>query len=198
MLNSLYPGFVRIEYVAGGHPHTQTLPVKPFQVVGGGWGLEKPIAPAQYASWSDGITAWVTIVRTLFHTSTNFVTASLWTLAAPESDPQFRDEVSLGIAGMSSSTTSANSQLSVGFRTDAGGILKLMFMESAVTVNQVGVPAAYTGLAAPGAASMVAIAAFLKGNENCFYGRDGGRPIASLRAFTKTNDALRKKFVLDA
>lgn len=199
MTSSLFPGFIRVEYQSNGHLHEQVLPVKPFENITGGFGVEKPISPAQYANWKDAVDAYIGIMKAFFVAGDTILSASLWTLDSPTADPLFVDEYSLAVVGTGTSAVTPNSQLTVSARTNAGGLLRFYFMEGSFSVNTKATPPSYAGLGttATPASAMAALRTFVIGTDNFIFGRDGGRPISFLRAFGKVNDILRKKFLLD-
>ena len=195
--NSLYPGFIRLEYISNGHPHVQTLPCKPFISIGSTWFVEKKADPLG-GLWTTSVQALVDLYKPLFSTTTTFTTASLWTMAAPDADPQFQEEFAINQAATETTVPVPNSQISVCFRTSAGGLARLYLMEVRGTLNTVALPPGYGAFGGSLATSFAAIVNFLKGTNSFVVGRDGGWLVAGLRAFHKTNDALRKKFLLDA
>lgn len=190
--NSLYPSFIKLFYNSAGHPHVQTLPVKAFSSLSpSGWGLEKPISPAQYADWEDGVDAYVTVLKTWFPAASAVNSAELWTMADPTADPIYRATMYIGVAGTNATAALLYAQNTMTFRTDAGGIYKSVVLEmSATSVN--------TEVYPPFSGIQLAMSNFLTGVDSFVFGRDGGRIIAPIRSLAKTNDALRKKYLLDA
>lgn len=82
------------------------------------------------------------------------------------------------------------SQTVITFRTYNGGIFKLYLMEAVATVNQV--------ISAPFPAGATKnLSDHLIGTSSAVCGRDNGFPLAPLRSLGKTNDALRKKLLLN-
>lgn len=189
--NSLYPGFVRVQYTSVGHVHYQTLPVKPYTGIGGAWWLTTPGTPGNDDVWTVKVEQYVVFMKAMFPTSATITKAELWTLDAPTSDPVFRESYDIGVPGTNGATTYPNVQVVLTTRTDVGGILRMYWMEGVANANVETFPPAFTGLS-----YLNAFNVWLTGANNFICGRDGGWPIAAIRALSKTNDALRKSFVL--
>ena len=119
--NSLYPGFVKLFYTAATREHVATLPCKPFEVVGGGWAVERYPAPAQ-SSWTAAVDAYVTVLRPFIQTTGSFDRAELWTLDAPEGDPLFREAHDINLAGTGGAPVAPYTQQVATFRTRSGGM----------------------------------------------------------------------------
>lgn len=189
--NSLYPGFVKLKYSANAHTHYQVLPVIP----------DTPSSPGiePYFALADGpsvgmntlVDEYIALIDNLYSDTASFILAEFWRVPTVDSDPVFEYVYEIGQPGLSVTAPTLAGQLCVTFRTAAGGVLKLYFMETV------------SGLAAkddyPFANSTVdALADYLiAGTTGWIVGRDGSYPIAGLRALTKVNDALRKKYVLN-
>lgn len=189
--NSLYPGFVKLKYSSNTHTHFQVLPVLYDANPDPG---DEPVFLTRNntpVGMDTAVAAYIALIDNLFPAESSFIIAENWFYPTPESDPVFTYVMELGDTGASGTGVFANGQLVVSFRTFAGGILKLYFMETV------------TGLATkddfPFANSAVdALADYLcSAATGWIVGRDGSHPISGLRALSKTNDALRKKFVLN-
>lgn len=193
-VNSLYPYFARLKYSANAHTHWMTIPL----------GAETGGIPAgesadNYTFFAKNGTEldfaacmddFVALLAPFFKTTDSFILAELWGMATPESDPIFYTAYELGVAGTSANPNVANSQAVMTFRTAAGGILKLYLMEGVNGANgKDDYPFA--------AAANQNLGAYMIGGTNIIRGRDGAFPISPLRYVSKTNDALRKKYLLD-
>lgn len=188
--NSLYPGFVKIKYSSNSHTHYQVLPVLPVSF---GVGTEPTFETATGApvAMNAAIDAYIAIVDNLFTDTSSFVIAEFWHYPSPESDPMFYYVYEIGAPGAGVGTVSAYSQLVVSLRTALGGYLKLYFME---VVQGIVAKDDYPF----SNVTVAALTAYLTdGDTGWVVGRDGGFPISGLRALTKVNDALRKKYVLN-
>lgn len=112
--------------------------------------------------------------------------AELWEVTPGTFDMSFVSAESIGLAGLSGSTTQPASQGILTFRTVQGGILKLSFMECVFVSGNKDTP--------PFSLSPVtAIADFVTGGDNAFLGRDTSRPFAVIAFFPGQNEALFKR-----
>src|SRR5512147_55416 len=105
MANSLYPGFVKIQYTVQSRPHRMIVPVSPYQAIGGDWWLsEKNDSIGQ--PWDTAIQALFNVLTPFFNTGDFAVSgAELWTIAAPGDDPIFQENTALTIGTTAGSTT---------------------------------------------------------------------------------------------
>lgn len=192
--NSLAPGFVKLFYNSNGHVHLSVLQVKPFPTLAhpSGWGLDRADGVGSANSWETDITAYVTVLKANMHTSSTFTFAELWTKDTPEADPVFRATAALNIAGTNATAVQAFSQLAYTWRTADGGLLRTYQMEWAAGTS------IDFELYPPYSGASLAIFNYLKGDSAVVFGRDNSRVIAGVRVLSKTNDALRKKYMLDA
>lgn len=188
MPSSLYPGFVKLFYTGNGHPHVMTIPVIP-SASGSTWKVAKVLG-GDYDPWTTAIDAFNVLFKAVLKTTDGVVSADLYTLASETADPLFRESYACVVAGTSAGTIAANSQAVITLRTSLGGILKLYVMEAA------GVVADYVDRAPLAAGGFKNLADFMIASTGFAFGRDGGRPIAPVSLITKTNDALRKKYLL--
>lgn len=186
--NSLYPGFVRISYKAHGHPHKQVIPCTPA-LQAGTWFVETTDS-STFLQWDTAVNALLALEKVFINTADGFDGAELWTLATPTSAPVFRTNVTLAIAGTSGAAAVANSQMVFSFRTSLGGRLKLFLMETGNGPDSVVRPPFAAGANKNLSDYVIAAASWLRG-------RDGGHIISPAGLVTKTNDALRKKYVLN-
>lgn len=190
--NSLFPGFVDLFYTTNGHQHKARIPAAPYLGAGAVWGLETGTPGPGYFPWTAGIDAYVAVLRPLIHSSSQIVRAELWTMASPTADPVFVAVYDVELAGTSAAAPVANSQAVFTFRTDVGGILRTYIMEGSLAVNQEHFPPGWGG------ATLAAFANYIMSANSWLKGRDGGKPFAGVRFLSKTNDTLRKKYILDS
>jgi hypothetical protein len=188
--NSLYPGFIKLFYTSNTHGHLQVIPIQaPVDTGGGVWQVGKK--GGANGLFSAEILTYVNVVKTLFPAASSFTFAELWTMASATADPVFQQTVNLAVAGTHGTGAQANAQLSVTFRSQAGGLYRGLFMESSYAVN-------VRDDAPLGDASQNAYAAtYAIANGSIVSARDGGFLTAVIRSLTKTNDKLREKFLLD-
>jgi hypothetical protein len=192
MSNSLYPGFVRIHYESNGHPHKMVIPVTPVSGTGGtdDFGLELK-GGGTATDWALAVSNFVEGQLDLFlHTSDTFGSAELWTMSSPTADPINVSVTDLSNTGASTGAVLALGMMNMTWRTQAGGIYRLVVMEPAgLALNDEQFP--------PYTAQLLDMDTFLRGTTSFVHGRDGGFLSAPIRYLTKTNDALRKKYLLD-
>lgn len=188
MHNSLYPGFTKLFYTVGTKEHVQTIPCKPFVAIGGAWSVEMKGDPLGGA-WTTAVTAWVTAFKPLFANTTTFTYAELWTMAAPESDPEFRETLMLAVLGTAGSASVPMSQCCISGRTTGGGVAKIYGMETAQAVNQKLKPVYLT--------PYLGVVTYLLGSTSWIVGRNGGFWLAAPQITTKTNDTLRRQAGLE-
>lgn len=189
--NSLYPGFVKLKYSANGHTHYQVLPVIPDTPASPGIEPYFALADGPAAGMNILIDEYIALIDNLYTDTASFILAEFWRVPTIGSDPVFEYVYEIGQPGLSATAPTLAGQLCISLRTSAGGILKLYYME---TVSGLAVKDDY-----PFANSAInALTNYLiGGSTGWIVGRDGGYPIAGLRALTKVNDALRKKYVLN-
>lgn len=192
MINSLYPGFVVIYYTANNHSHKMTLPVVPQTIpMVPGTNPNLMLNDGTTALWTTAVGAFVDHLLPLYPNTCSFNRAEIYGLSSYTGDPFYVSGSSLvGDVGTAAVGLVAYSQAVFSFRTNQGGILKLYLMEQTLAPNQI-MPAPAFG----GVADVVAIVNHVVGIDNFIMGRDGGEPMTCIRVTTKTNDALRKRYV---
>ena len=191
-VNDLAPGYAKLFYTSAGRAHVQTLPCSynPTTPTIG----QEPVLDQQGGTTINAgaaISAWLTAVRAVFHSSTTF-TAYEFYQKSVNSDPIFVYGQDLNIAGTSSTVNTPYAQAVLSFRTGAGNVMKTYLMEGAITVNQ-RIPNRISAAVPYGA-----VVTYLLGATNWIVGRDNAFPISGIYITTKFNDALRKKGLLGA
>lgn len=190
-INSLAPGYVKLFYTSNGHTHVQVVPVQVYQAVGGAWFLSMK-GDSIGNDWVTVFTAYVTAFRAAIPNGATVNFAELWTMDSPTADPIFRASTNIALAGLGGATAAiANSQVTIAYRSENGGLYKWVSVENNIAVNTIIQPP-FT------ATQLASLHTYLIGATSCVSARDGGFLIAALRAISKTNDKLRKKFLLDA
>lgn len=190
--NSLYPGFVDLFYQSNGHQHKARIPCSPYVGLDGVYGLETGTPGPGYFPWTAGVDAYVTVFRGVLPATAQVIRAELWTLASPTSDPIFRSVHEVELAGTAGGSSVANAQAVWTFRSDVGGIVRIYAMEAALSVNNEYFPPLW------GASNIKAVADYVLSAPSWVKARDGGKPLAGVRFLSKTNDTLRKKYLLDS
>lgn len=189
--NSLYPGFVKLKYSSNGHIHYQVLPVS---VESSSPGTEPQFffRDGLNIGMDAAVFLYIDLIAPFFPAAANFIVADFWSIATPEDDPIFEYALPIGSVGTNAGAAVANGQACISHRTQGGGILKLYFMECSFSTN---LKDEYPFSSAP----ITALTDYLCDiSTGWIVGRDGFHPISPLRFLTKVNDALRKKYVLNA
>jgi len=192
-VNSISPGWLKVSYFVGTHPHHQILPIKPITPVPGesdGFATTKDGDTYSIPSWLEEqyYPAW----QPLFSTAASINQVELWSKPTPDDDPIWIFTYSgAGIVGTAGGTAVAAGQLMLTYRSLGGGIFKQYFMETPYPVNVVD-PAPFSNAAQAGMADVIT------NNLSIVCARDNGFIGAELKSLTKTNDALRKKYLLNA
>lgn len=189
-VNSLHPGFVKIFYTSNGHPHEQVLPCNPsFDTSGGQWLVATRAGGS--ITWTSAVDAYVPFLQNFLDTASTVNYAELWTEDYPTPNRLFRGAHPIGEAGVSVIAAFPYGQVVTTFRSQNGGLYRNYILEMGSTqVNDEFTPP-FTG-----APAVQNLATFLTGTSGWVLARDGGYPLAAIRALRKTNDALRKKYAL--
>lgn len=187
--HSLYPGFVKLHYTSNTHPHLQVLPVIPA-LASGIWTVAKVLGGV-YADWTTAIDAYVVILKALFPLEATIDSAELYTIGAVGDSPIFRATHPIGVAGTTDDPVVVWGEAVHTLRADNGGILKLYLMEN-INGGENHLPYASC------APVNKALFDFVQSSAGFIFARDGGVPISPLFLTTKTNDQLRKRFLLNA
>lgn len=134
------------------------------------------------------ITSLVGSLGVLFHTSSDFTTAELWKIPEGTFDATFLGAMSVATAGLSSSPTVPAGQVTLTWRSIAGGIMKMVILE--------GINTEQGRYAYPTPASnWNALFDYISNIGQPFMARDNTRPFAPLRASGGQNEAVwRKRF----
>lgn len=189
--NSLAPGFLRIFYIGPQNiQHVQTIGVKPSSVTPGSATIQSRDNTSYNlaAAWAIMKVPW----KGLMAATVTWQQMDLWSQPTPSDDPIFVETLALNEVGTNGTASIANSQILFSWRALGGGRGKTVFLEASATVNQVLKPPAY------GNAQQLAVVTYLTGPSCIVYARDNSYPGVVPKAFTKTNDAMRKKTVLGA
>lgn len=134
---------------------------------------------------------FVPFLQPFFRATDSFDEAEVWSQPTPESDPVFVELIPIALVGTSPASTVPFSQAVLSLRTAAGGIGKVYMMEGTLPVNTHD-PRPFSNVAVSDLAN------YLTGPGSIWYARDNSFPVLGLTLNTKTNDALRKKYLLNA
>lgn len=191
--HSLYPGFAKFLYTSNGHNHVHTVPValSAWTTVG--------LSPESYNLDNKGggstdfgtfVDEYLMVVKGLSQQTTEYSMAELWGYTSPESDPIFLTAYAAGVVGTVATANVPYSQLTFTWRSASGGIARTVLMETPTPVN--------TTNAAPYTGGYDALADYMLSGTCPIVARDGGFLVAPIRWVSKTNDALRRKYLLGA
>lgn len=190
-INSLYPSFISIFYSTPVHVHKMTLPVRAYQGVGGVWFCEKKGGGFD-AEWSVELGDFVTVLKPILSVGANISRAELWTYPSETADPVFREAFDINQEGTNGAATLPYGQDVFSFRSENGGVAKIYVMEPAGTNPNVRLLPPY------GAGIVTDLAGYVIGDSSIIIARDGGFLIAPIAYTVKTNDRLRKRYLLDS
>lgn len=194
-INSLSPCFCKIFYTTGTRQHVMTIPLRAVDVATWTPGdsaedtelTTKSGVAVTFAAFCD---EFADNAKALLNTADGFTIAELYRQPTPEDDPTFITVYELGVAGTNAAARTPYGQYVMSFRTSNGGIYKIYVMECSAVPNQRDAYP-FSGV------TNIAFATYFTSNQCPIVGRDGGNIISPLRYTTKTNDALRKKQLLD-
>lgn len=194
--NDLHPLWMEIKYAVSTRLHVKRTPLLPaagFVTVPGGEPDDYTIARKNGSSDGFGtiVDEYMAVVTPIYHTGVSFITADLWYKADVDSDPLWLTVYEIGQTGEGGTSPVTDGQLVLSNRTANGGKYMEYWMESSIAVNlKDDFPFS--------SANLVNLGNYLKGATSPVVGRDGGYVVANVRYITKTNDALRKRRLLDA
>lgn len=187
-VHDLSPGFIIVFYNSNGHSHKHVIPISnPIDTGGGEYTVASKSGGA--IDVDTAMAAWATACKPLFAAGSTLLYWELWTKAGVSGDPVFRETGDLSVVGTNGGAAVALSQVVASYRTSLGGIGKVEFLETAQAVNVVTKPV-YAG-------GFGTWATYILGAGSIYAGRDEGFPVSIPKIVTKTNDALRKKYVLN-
>lgn len=188
--NSRSPAFVLLKYTANTRPHVMSFCISP-ETIGVG---EATVVYNKFGATlalADSLNEdLVPLLAAFYRGADSFDEAEVWSQPTPEDDPLYCETIPIAIVGTNSNPTVAMSQAVLSMRTGAGGIAKLYLMESTIAAN-IHDPRPFSN------AAVSDLSNYLTGAASIWYARDNSFPILGLTWNTKTNDALRKKYLLN-
>ncbi len=189
-VHSLSPGFVKFNYTAQNRPHHAIFPVQPYQAIGGSWFLSEK-ADSIGRLWTLGVTELFNVWNLFFKvTEFAFSGAELWSKPSVNDDPVFVEALAITPTTTSATTGTLYNELVFTFRTQAGGILKLYLMDTIFNADVRSDAPSYGGNAIKSN-----FANYILSDASIVSGRDNSFAQVGLRAISKTNDAIRKKYL---
>lgn len=188
MANCLAPGYAKLDYQSNGHQHVMTLPVIPSGS-GGSIVFEK-----KGGGTTTPLNAWDALADVLlpfFATGDSFNAITVFTQADCDSAPVFQyTSVLTGQNGTAGGSDVPWVQTVLTFRSQDGGRGKFQFMESNEPNNQ------HFALSSVSTGAVHDLAVYLTSNDSWIAARDNSFLASALNLTSKTNDELRKKFLL--
>jgi len=185
--NCLAPGYIKLFYSSNAHDHVQTIPVKPASVGANFHVLTKDNTNIDMAA---AIASFYDVWKPFFFTDDALTGYEQYTQADCASAPVFQGAATLtGFPGTSGGGSTPWSEADFTFKAAAGGrgLVKLLEANIAVDVKQ--------ALNTFSADRVADLRDWLVGTDSWFLARDGSYLSRPINYVTKTNDALRKKFL---
>lgn len=186
--NSLSPGYVKLFYKRDTVEHTMVIPTKFYTAPTPGSEPSLLTHAAGQYPFEDAVNDLCDFLLPISGTNMTFDSAEVWYQPTPADDPLWIFTVAIDKTGTFAGTAVNAGQLVMTFRSNAGGLYRLYLMESAIPVNQVGVPAEFT-------TAQTNLSNYVKDGPSWIYARDNGYPIVCLGFKTKTNDVLRRRLL---
>lgn len=186
--NSLYPSFVRINYTTAYAPHSQTVPTTTVSNDAGDWQFH-PEDGGTVIGVDDAVIAWIGTMRQYYPASTVFTDATLFTMATPTATPVPVFSFPIALLGTGVPGTGDDVKATQGtftFRTDQGGIFKLVFLDMIVS--------SWEKITSPTNALVSALVTHVLTTQHWMAGRDGGDPRVFLQRATTLNERLRRSY----
>lgn len=187
MANSLAEGFVRITYTGTNAPHHAIIPVNYAGTPVAGTMPDVTTKGGGTATVVDAIADFMAVYKAFFNGVTQFGLAEAYTVDPDTEERTFIWGWNIGDTGSSGVGRVPLSMGTLTFKTIAGGVLKLVFMEGVSNVNQKLFPPFEL------ASAMDNMAEFITSDDSFIIGRDNAYAFAPISFTTKTSDALRKQ-----
>lgn len=128
----------------------------------------------------------MTPLKPLFSTTTDFISAELWSQPTDGDNPLFLQQYSPGESGTSGSAVVLYSQQVISLNTTTGEKMLFYMMNLPGAINVViNFPV--------GAGTLKTLVDFLASDQGFFITKTGGKVIGGKRFLTKTNDQLRRR-----
>lgn len=187
MANSLAEGFVRITYSNPWGSHHQILPVNFVGTPTAGVMPSFTTKDDGTVTMLDGMADYLAEFRKWFNDDTVIGLVEAYAVNPTTEERTFIWGYDAGLFGADGGANVQYGMCTLSFKTIAGGVLKLVFMESVKPVN--------TKVFAPFTVDSVQedMAAFITGDESFIIGRDNAYAFAAIAQTVKTSDALRKR-----
>lgn len=196
--NSLYPAFIVLSYNSNSHDHLMRIPVACDQDYPPGTPATNIFlfmgdpAGAGDVLMSEALDAFVALLKPFFPASATINRGELWVYPNETSDPIWTSVHELDEVGTGAGGAQPNGQAVISYRSSFGGIARHYLMETIFAPNA----RAKSPLPVGTIRNLSNYVASPSGSW--IRARDNGYLVTPIAWTTKTNDQLRKKFVLDA
>jgi len=186
-INCLAPGYIKLFYSSNGHAHVQTIPVKPASVAANFHVLTKDNTNIDMAA---AMTAFYAVWKPFFPATDSLDSFEQYTQANCASAPVFQGTGTLvGLVGTAGGANVPWAQCDLTFKSAAGGRGIFKMLENVLAVDS------KTDLNSYGASPEGDLRDYLIGSSSWFLARDGSYLSRPINLVTKTNDALRRKYL---
>lgn len=127
-----------------------------------------------------------TVLMPLFNTAVTAISATLWRYTAFSYERTWISEYTMGYVGSNANPIVGAAQATFTFRSQNGGIMKSVLLESGIDGNNQTAIAALT-------TTGLAYANFFLDDDNPFVARDGGYPIAGILLSRGQNERVFRR-----
>lgn len=185
-VNSLSEGFVRITYSGATIPHHAIIPINFAGTPTPGVEPTLSTRSGGTKTVTAGVSEYVTELAKSFGDETIFGLAECYLVDFDDEERHFIYAWTVALNGSSVNGNVPLAMYTMTFKTIQGGILRVVAMESTLTVNQVVDPpfSSFTFLAD--------LSTYVVSDDSIVIGRDNAYAFAPIRVKSKTSDALRK------
>jgi len=183
---SLAPGYVRVTYDGTLFPHHMVIPINFDPASTPGVEPDIVLKDASSVPVSTAIADMFDLVKTFFHTGTNFGNAEIHAVDDTTGEDSFIWTWNVGKVGTASGANFPTVQVVMSFKTAVGSQYKLYMMEPNNSANARFLPP-YAN------AGILAMSDYIVGDSSPVYGRKNAYPLAPISFITKNNDKLRKQ-----
>lgn len=187
MANSLSEGFIRGTYTGASGIHHFILPINFDGTPTPG---TEPLLTKKGAGTilaEAGLQAFLDVYGTLFNDDTQFGLAEAYTVDPDTEERGFVWGWDMDFLGLSSQPNVPLGMATMTFKTIVGGLLKVVAMEGAATVNT----KEFSPF--PSGSNLTDLSDYVTGTDSIVIGRDNAYAFASISFTVKTSDALRKR-----
>lgn len=186
---SLYPAFVKVNYLTAYAPHIMTIPIN--NVID----PDEPGSTIQAETWggSPGLIAtaiedYVTLLADRFLATTNFVSGQVFTMAALDAVPTPRASFALDVPGTSAGTGWAKAtEETLIWRDDVAALFKIVLLDVHSSNN-------FDRNISLGDMNLTDLDDFLKDDASIIRSRKNGRPATFLGRTCTLNEKLRAAY----